>query len=380
MHLFQRSERRCCFRWLNLAVILTALFTTSVDGASKTEKVFLITIDGLRWQEVFTGAELLLLNKTNGGVVYTNRIFDAFWRDTPEERRRVLLPFFWEVIAPQGQLYGNQLQGSVARVTNGRNFTYPGFNEILAGFADDRINQNAKRWNPNVTVLEWLHWKPAFTNRVAALANWDVFPYILNTKRSGIPMWSGYETNFLTETGSQFGFVEEITRDMTPVWPDMNFDSFFFRAAMEYVPVKKPRVLWIAFSETDEWAHETRYDLYLLALHRINGYLRALWEKCQSLPEYRGKTTFILTCDHGRGDGPREWRDHGAAVKGAENIWLAVLGPDTAPLGERENVEPIGQNQIAATLAALLGEDYRGTVTNAGLPIRDILPPSELKH
>ena len=49
------------------------------------------------------------------------------------------------------------------------------------------------------------------------------------------------------------------------------------------------------------------------------------------MPEYRDQTTLILTADHGRGDAPVEWRSHGAKIKGAERIWIGVLGPDTPP-------------------------------------------------
>ncbi|MGI8992391.1 MAG: hypothetical protein ACR2I2_22775, partial [Bryobacteraceae bacterium] len=41
-------------------------------------------------------------------------------------------------------------------VTNGLNFSYPGYSETLCGFADPRIKSNDKVPNPNVTVLEWL--------------------------------------------------------------------------------------------------------------------------------------------------------------------------------------------------------------------------------
>jgi hypothetical protein len=42
-------------------------------------------------------------------------------------------------------------------------------------------------------------------------------------------------------------------------------------------------------------------------------------------------------------------------------------------MGERTNVPMVYQNQIAATLAALVGEDYRKAVPKAGPPIADIL-------
>jgi hypothetical protein len=353
---------------------LDAAAAGAAPGSLLTSNVFLITVDGLRWQEVFRGAELALLNPTNGGIPNTNRVFTDFWRDTPEQRREALLPFFWTAIARSGQLYGNTNAGSVARLTNGRKFTYPGFNELLAGFADDRINKNEKRPNPNVTVLEWLHQKPAFAGRVRAIVNWDVHPYILNSGRSGIATWSGYETHAANAPkGSRLELVQQLFHDITPVWPDMNFDVFYAHAALEAMRQDAPRLVWIALSEPDEWAHEGRYDLYLYAAQRMDRYVRNLWDLAQSLPAYRGRTTLLLTCDHGRGAGPKAWKDHGAAVEGAEYIWIAALGPDTTPLGERRQTAEVEQRQIAATVAALFGEDYPGTFPQAAPAIADIV-------
>ena len=70
-----------------------------------------------------------------------------------------------------------------------------------------------------------------------------------------------------------------------------------------------------------------------------------------------------------------QWKEHGVDEKGSENIWVAVMGPDTQALGERRNVAPITQSQIAATVAALLGEDYDRAVPKAASPIAAVLPP-----
>lgn len=348
--------------------LLAAALTLVIASATETENVFLISLDGLRWEEVFSGAEEQLISTKAGGVSDTNLLRKAFWRETPEERRAALLPFFWNTIAREGQLHGNRQLRSFARVTNGKNFTYPGFNEILTGFADDRITKNAKIQNENVTVLEWLHQKRGFKNRVAAFANWDVFPYIMNSDRAGIPIWTGYDEGTLRDASDAMKKVRALTKGITPVWGGMNFDVFFHHASLEYARAKKPRVVWIAYSETDEWAHEGRYDLYLQAAHRIDSYIAELWRTLQRDRQYRGKTTFIITTDHGRGSGFSEWKSHGAEVKGAENIWIGILGPDTSPLGERRETD-VGQNQIAATIAALLGEDYAGAVPRAGKPL-----------
>ena len=155
-----------------LAALCFAAFTARADEPTlKTRNVILVMTDGFRWQELFTGADPALMTKEIGGVKNTNTLRADFLRDTPEKRREALMPFFWSTIAKEGQLYGNQHKGSIAHVTNGKNFSYPGYSEILCGFSDPRIDSNAKKPNPNVTLLEWLNQKPAFAGRVAAFGN-----------------------------------------------------------------------------------------------------------------------------------------------------------------------------------------------------------------
>ena len=94
------------------------------------------------------------------------------------------------------------------------------------------------------------------------------------------------------------------------------------------------------------------------------------------MPQYRGTTTFIITTDHGRGSGLTEWKEHGVEERGSENIWIAVIGPDTRALGERRGGSTVVQAQIAATLAAFLGRDYPAAVPRAALPLSDVLMPA----
>lgn len=364
---------------LAVAIATLALFVLSLPAPAaglKTKNVFLITTDGLRWQEVFTGAEELLLNKTNGGVKDVAGLKKQFWRPTPEERRKALLPFLWSELATKGQIYGNRTKGSDAHITNTRKFSYPGYNEFLTGVADARIDSNKRIPNPNTNVFEWLNTQPGLRGKVAAVVNWDVIPWILNTERSRLPAWSGFPLQSNAPALKVSPELEQLLADTTPVWDNIILDSFTARAAVDYVKREKPRAFYLAFGETDEWAHEGRYDQVLRAAHNVDGFIRRLWETAQSIPAYRNSTTFIIATDHGRGDGPQNWRSHGEKVDGAENIWIAIIGPDTPPLGERTNCAPVTQSQIAATVAAFLGEDYRTAFPQVGAPMGEAIIPA----
>ena len=199
----------------------------------KTQNVILVMTDGLRWQEVFQGAEDALMNKENGSVSDIPALKNTYWRDTGKARREALMPFMWTTVARKGQIYGNRANGSEASVTNGKNFSYPGYNETLTGFADDRIDSNDKTPNPNVTVMEWLHRKPGFRGKVAAFGAWDVFPYIFNRDRAGFPVNAGWEP-FPAST-PQMEMLNVMKAQLPRFWPDEPFDVLPFQAAHEYL-------------------------------------------------------------------------------------------------------------------------------------------------
>ena len=343
-----------------LLILLFCIQAAAVAQSPKTENIFIITLDGLRWQELFTGADSLLVENKDF-VRNTEVLKSGFWANTPGERRKILMPFFWSTVVADGQLYGNRKYDNKVDCTNNMWFSYPGYNEILCGFADDdNINSNEKINNRNVTVLEFLNNLPEYRGKVAAFGSWDVFPFIINEERSGVPVNAGFEKakgDNLTEREALLNVLQD---EIPGPWGGVRLDAFTHHFALEHLKKKQPRVLYIAYGETDDFAHDGRYDEYLRSAHRTDQFIRDLWTWVQSQKNYKNKTTLIITTDHGRGTSPIEtWRHHGDEITGAGQIWFAVLGPDTPPTGEQKNPAQIHQNQVAKTAAAFLGVEYR---------------------
>ena len=360
-----------------ILLFLTAPLFAAENAALKTRNILFITTDGLRWQEVFRGAEEQLIGKANGGVPETAvpAVREQFWADTPEERRARLMPFLWSEVAQHGQLFGNRDAGSEAGVTNGKNFSYPGYSEFLTGHADERIKNNKPIPNPNINVLEWLQGRPGFAGKVAVINAWQTLPAILNRERSQLPMWTPGVKDARDLDFPRKAELEAFAAEMIQPWPDEHYDAFVFAAAQSYLAAAKPRVFYVNFGETDEWAHAQRYDRYLASARYVDRWIRALWETAQSIPEMRGTTTLIFTTDHGRGSvDPQLWTSHGEKIPESGQMWFAVLGPDTPPLGERKNCAPFQQAQTAATLARYLGEDYRAAVPEAAEAVAEVFP------
>jgi hypothetical protein len=250
------------------------------------------------------------------------------------------MPFVWSVVAKEGQVFGDPSRGSLSRVTNGLWFSYPGYSEMLAGVADPRVDSNDKIPNPNVTVLEWLNGLPAG----------DGFPPVPDPKTD------------------RERAINDMADDLPPIWAGAPLDAPIMHAAIECLRTRRPRLLYVMLGETDEWAHDRRYDLYLDSAFRADRFMRRVWEMVQGMPEYAGTTALVLATDHGRGATSEDWTDHGRKVPAAESTWSAVMGPATPALGVRESVA-VTTAQVAATIAALLGEDFRAAVPEAAAPL-----------
>ena len=345
----------------NLLLAAAAVLICSPAAlAGKTRNVVLVISDGVRWQEVFSGADPSLLNEKEGGSwTPVAELRKQYWNDDPKVRRKMLFPFLWGTVATQGQLFGNQTAGSVARVTNPMWFSYPGYNEMASGVADPKINSNEFGPNPNVTVFEWLNSTPEFTGKVEIFGTWDRFADIFNGKRSKLPIRSGATLIDASDQTPRGRAISELYTTTTPLEGADPYDSFLHLVLHDHLKTHRPRILFVGYGDTDTWQHTGRYDAFLQTAHSFDGFIADLWRQLQSMPEYKGTTTLIVSADHGRGSGPVEWKEHGVEEKGSDNIWIAVIGPDTPPLGERKNVAPVTQAQIAATIAALVGQDFR---------------------
>jgi hypothetical protein len=340
--------------------ILILLLIVANNAFSQTQdspNIFIITTDGFRWQEVFNGADSAILFNPKY-VKDTATLRYMYWANTPEERRQKLMPFMWDFIAQKGQLWGNRNYGSEVSVVNPYKISYPGYNEILTGHIDLSINLNLAKDNPNSNILSYLNKTPEYKNKVAAFSSWKLFDYILNRPESKLPINCGYQLtddDSLTATEEATNYVEETSDENKAA---TRKDVLTYTVATEYIKKKHPKVVYIGFGETDEYAHGGRYDLYLDQANLFDKFLAELWQLAQSDKFYKNNTIFFITTDHGRGEKPTTWVTHGFWAKGSKETWLAELGPNIKPLGEVKEKSTINSIQFAQTIANYLGEFF----------------------
>ncbi|HWC55209.1 MAG TPA: hypothetical protein VG676_16605, partial [Chitinophagaceae bacterium] len=253
--------KKVCFVFI---ILFIAVFQNKSFAQNKIENLIIITTDGYRWHEVFEGMDSVIADNPKYNEHDSDYIFKTYWNDDVQERRKLLMPFLWSTIEAHGQIYGNRHYNNNVDNANPYWFSYPGYNEIFTGYPDTAVNSNGYKANPNVTVLEFLNHQPKFKGKVAAFGAWDAFDRILNEQRSGIPVFSAFDSVGGKNPTANEQLINAMRTDGYKPWLNGEcLDVFTHYSAMEYLKKKKPRVLYISYGETDEWAHAGKYRSYL---------------------------------------------------------------------------------------------------------------------
>lgn len=342
---------------ISYTILLMLLCYNVTHGQQKIEHVIIVTTDGFRWQEVFTGMDAALAMDKRFDQNDSAGIYHKYWAATAAERRKLLLPFLWITVATKGQLYGNRDKGCKVNNANPYWFSYPGYNEIMTGYVDSQINSNAYPANPNTNLLEYLNKQQALKGRVAAFGAWNAFDRILNEQRSGIPVVCGMDNCGDKQPDAEQQLINAMRKDAYTPFGEEALDVFTHYAAMDHLKKNAPVVLYISYGETDEWAHEGHYKDYLDAAHNVDKWLNDIWQAVQADKRFRDKTLLFVTVDHGRGKG-NEWTSHNKKIAGSDEIWFAIMGPGVAAKGEIAQDMQVYQQQFAQTIAHLMGYHF----------------------
>lgn len=346
----------------------------NLQAQRSPENIIIITTDGFRWQELFRGADpSICFNEKY--VKDTALLSSLYWAPSPQERRKKLMPFTWNFIASKGQIWGNRDLDNKVSVANPYRFSYAGYNELLTGYADPSIMTNKARKNVNKNLLGFLNQQQEFRNAVACFGSWMLFADILHGMPGGIPLNCGYQAatgDSLTLTERSVNYLQSLQQDALPVRSDL----LTFSLATEYIRKKHPRVVYIGFGETDEYAHHGEYDNYLHQANQFDKFLCDLWTILQRDNFYKGKTTLFITTDHGRGRNPGQWPVHGPFTGGSQETWMMQIGPGIAPLGEMKMDTEIFSEEFAQTIARYLGQYFTAAHPVAG-PSFALLNPEQ---
>lgn len=337
-------------------LITIFLFCCDLIGQSKTENVVIITLDGVRWKEIFRGADSTLIFNDKFRKSEAKRLTGKFWSDSLEKRRSLLTPFLWNYIVQNGRIYGNRDLGNKVAVANKTNISYPGYSEIFTGYADPQYDSNEMRYNDNTNLLEYLDSIPEFQGKVSAFASWDRIHGYLNSDKNNFVINGGFNAfkkDSITALQETLNNLQEHYHGSESSRPDY----ITYLHAKEYIRIQRPKIISIGFAWSDDMAHDGSYPKYLDKIFLFDNMIEELWGYIQSLSQYKNKTTLLITVDHGRGDNSK-WVAHGPEIPHSNETWFAIMGPEISGKGEISTSMTLYQNQYAQTIAHLLGLEF----------------------
>jgi hypothetical protein len=277
------------------------------DDKASGPNVILLTLDGVRWEEVFQGVD-------QGQSLDANpRIFD----------------FLLNHLSNYGVLYGDRTKGETVTVGNRFQNSLPGYQSIMAGAAQPCTSNSCGRITTETFPERLARELKLQPEQVATIASWERIALavehqaggtFVNTGNTPMPVAAGLGINADKTNGAQAGD--------TPPWKDARYDKYTFAHAMSYLQEKKPRFLFIGLNDTDEWGHKGNYTNYLSSLREYDERIKSLVNTLEQLGEYGRRTTLIITTDHGRGEG-NDWNEHGSGYPGSKYVWLYGSSPAT---------------------------------------------------
>lgn len=309
------------------------------------ENVIFLTLDGVRYQEFFSG-------KTD--------------RELSQGKDEKLFPLLWSKNANKGVVFGDPFQGNSMRVANNVGISYPAYLTMFNGSFNRQCESNhhvpscPKNWLetfPERLIRE----KSIARDQVAVFASWD---------RIEDAVWSGKE-KFVVNAGlyeytdPQFpkahDQVNQLQRTMFgphPAKREERPDNLTWQHAMIYLKNHKPKFMYIYLLDTDTAGHQGRYDRYTHFINQSDKWIDELLTTLSKMGEYGKKTTLVISTDHGRGVG-REWANHGSSLSAAsfessKKVWAVIIGPHTPAKGLIKH-PPYSHINLRPTMERLLG-------------------------
>ena len=314
--------------------IWTSLASASTPPLSKTANVILLTLDGVRWEEVFHGVD------TGQSVDPDPKVFS----------------FLTGRLAQQGVLYGDKSRGETVRVANKPQNSLPGYQSIMAGATQPCSSNLCGRIQVETFPERLLHDLDLKPEQVATIASWEKIANAVEHVEHSTFVNAG-EKSLLVDgapLSHEDAQLNEQQSHDSPPWRDARWDKYTFAHALNYLKAKKPRFLFISLNDSDEWGHKGQYEQYLKILRQHDAWIKELVSTLDSMGEYGKNTTLIVTTDHGRGEG-NDWNDHGAGIADSANIWLYGRSPYT------EHAKP-PKTRVPASSVSYTHLDIRPTI------------------
>jgi hypothetical protein len=325
--------------------LLVLIFTQSVYASEPN--VLLITVDGVRSQEVYYGVQ-----KPNQANL---------------SRGTELLPELKKAVKA-----GEAISFPTVWVANRTAISLPGYRSIFSGEYESTCRNNKCARTKRRTIYDDLIDQGFSRFQLASITTWPKIAYANESVAGQIFQNAGYKqyVDELPMSVDDEAFLKVVNQDIvkhTPKWKG-KWDRQTFEVAMYHLKKYRPRLMNISFGDADEYAHRFNYYMYSRAIKRLDERLKLIREELDEMGEYGRNTSIIVTTDHGRGNGIF-WSQHMNILKTSDRAWAFVF-PSRAILEEKSLRPDSGRRyshlDIRPTIETLLGVQPKQSPKNTG--------------
>jgi type I phosphodiesterase/nucleotide pyrophosphatase len=310
-------------------------------------RVVLVTIDGVRWQDVFEGVDRSLARRSGKGSE------EPTLAEQGLERPESLLPRLYDLVAKSGIAIGHGAGCGIVRTAGATNLSLPSYYELFTA-RRTRCTSNFCAPLEVPTLLDRA--AEAGVTPVASIGSWDALERAVSRGTAtvfvsaGTRRWSGRRP--LEDARLESAVAEGEKAGPFPASHGMyRPDRHTAAIALEYVRAHRPRLLHVGLGDADEFGHRNDYRMYLAALHASDAFVGQLGDLLDTLG-LSTSTTVIVVADHGRA---HTFREHGPVYPESGRSFVFAFGGRVAPRGKVCARRDITLPDVGATVQALLG-------------------------
>lgn len=257
----------------------------------KISRVIYITLDGVRWQDIFLTHKYL---KT-----------------------------FWSKYAKDMKVYGDPktpINIEVASVP----ISLPSYQSQMSGEVQPCQDNNCGRITVETFPESLIHHFGFKKQDAVIFASWYEIAYASQHQLGTVFESSGNKPVYDPNTGCADVTMLFLNEEQNKYTPDLldRFDIYTFAQAMHYLEIYQPRFLWLSLTDADLAAHLGSKPLYRSVLNLYDRMLDIFFTNLETL-NLADETMVIITTDHGRGNG-KHWTDHGPKFPESKRTWAFV--------------------------------------------------------
>ncbi len=341
---YSNRGRQTLRRWLATTLLVAlslASWTTDLrarrnrpqaPALSPAGTVVIVTLDGVRWQDVFLG-------------------LDKRHLPAQSERTDVDIPNLRALMTEQGAALG--APGSMPFSVSGPSFvSLPGYTQLFTGRADVPCTTNACERTVTPTLVDAVGQRFG-REQAVVLSSWPDIERAAVAQSDNAIVSAGRHGGAGRHVLQELGLADTTAlgeqSEAAPGTGDYRPDELTRALALRVLERQRPRLLYVGLGDTDEHAHHNDYEGYLQALEQFDVWLGEAMAMSERLATRGHPVTFFITTDHGRND---DFANHGGKSE-AGRTWLIAGGygiRGTAPSEELRYLSDLGP-----TAAYLLG-------------------------